>query len=132
MVAGVTLVDSDQEAVRAASQEDMTIMSSLGDTAPTMTSMVAVTMQQEVVVAASREDMVITSSPMTSMETPVDPSLALLIRFWVRHQTFCEVAFTDIIRFTGGLEKAAGKVTKKPGMAERGADRAVCQPSMIA
>jgi hypothetical protein len=40
------------------------------------------------------------------------------------------VAVTDIIRFTGGLEKAAGKVTKNPGMAERGADRSVNQASL--
>jgi hypothetical protein len=67
MVVEATLVDLDREV--AASQEDMVIMSSLGDTAPLM----------------------------TSMQTPVDPSLALLIRFWVSYQTFGEVAFADII-----------------------------------
>jgi hypothetical protein len=35
------------------------------------------------------------------------------------------VAIADVI--TGGLEKVAGKVTKNPGLAERGADRTVRQ-----
>jgi hypothetical protein len=37
-----------------------------------------------------------------------------------------QAAFADIIRFIGGLEKAAGKATKNPALAERGADRSVC------
>jgi uncharacterized protein YjbJ (UPF0337 family) len=38
-----------------------------------------------------------------------------------------QVAFADIIQLSGGLQKAAGKVTKNPTMEERGADRSVCQ-----
>ena len=137
MVATATLVDSDQVVV-AASREVMTNLALTREMRTRhQTSIVEATLVDlDQAVAASQEDMVIMSSLgdtaplMTSMQTPVDPSLVLLIRLWVSYQTFGEVAFADIIRFTGGLEKAAGKVTKNHGMAERGADRSVCQAMM--